>query len=146
MLGKIKVTMEQDALLNFWGFGSFVMQGCNWRVGKVGNSPPRFWQNGRHQQMQHAALLLAHSAFGSQLHPCQVHKVGQVGWAIAHPDFGIARQPQLQHYYLPTHKYISKKNSELKINLWPQYLHWNVNPKNFPHSVHTGYLIAKCQI
>ena len=39
-------------------------QGSNWRVG---NCPPRFWQNRRQQRS--ATILLAHPAFGTHLRP-----------------------------------------------------------------------------
>ena len=45
-------------------------QGRNWRVGKVGNCPLRFWLNkGATGQWRHAALLLAHPVLDSQLRP-----------------------------------------------------------------------------
>ena len=44
-----------------------LLPGHNWRVGRLGNCPPRFWQNRRR-----TALLLAHPAFGSYLRPCVI--------------------------------------------------------------------------
>ena len=45
---------------------------CKWQVGRVGNCPSRFWQIRRccrAVQCRRAALLLAHSDFGSYLRP-----------------------------------------------------------------------------
>ena len=44
------------------------VKGRNWRVGRMGNCPPTFWQNRKCRQQQgHAAVLLTHSVLGSYL-------------------------------------------------------------------------------
>ena len=56
---------------------SNMQQGRNWRVGRVGNCSPRFWQNRRRRQEAGAAraphyILLANPDLRSQLRPCVV--------------------------------------------------------------------------
>ena len=52
----------------------FAVQGRKWRVGRVGNCPPSFWQNRRRRRaaarwQRCATLLLAHPVLGSHLRP-----------------------------------------------------------------------------
>ena len=57
------------------GIEVFLPQGRKWRLGRVGNCPPRFWQNRRRCRELAAArtphyVLLAHPDLGSYLRPC----------------------------------------------------------------------------
>ena len=53
---------------------SFWTQGCNWRVDRVGNCPPRFWKNRRRRQVaakRRITTCLPIPALDSYLRPCK---------------------------------------------------------------------------